>query len=139
MNKKDENPINMQTGAPCTDEEVNYLVNIQLAIDTRPWLDGVEIYLRGENHNLSPLRGELYQAVGLCIVKVEETASLISKPAFSLRDKEVQQLMTGLWRMGYRPNSEMIPTAHTLDAVNKHLEDMRTLVFDKWLVGKGEP
>ncbi len=42
---KVENPINMTTGAPCTEDELHELDISHLAVDTRPFLNGVEIYL----------------------------------------------------------------------------------------------
>lgn len=43
-----------------------------------------------------------------------------------------QELMDDLWRCGLRP-SEAGESAGALSSTKFHLEDMRKLVFDKWL------
>lgn len=40
----------------------------------------------------------------------------------------LRNLMDELWKMGIRPSEEL-----DADVSNKHLEDMRRLVFDHWL------
>ena len=51
-------------------------------------------------------------------------------PTFSLASEEVQELMDSLWQIGFRP-SEGTGSAGALAATQKHLDDMRRLVFDK--------
>lgn len=51
-----------------------------------------------------------------------------SCPALTLNKTSAQQLMDDLWTCGLRP-SEGTGSAGALAAVNRHLEDMRTLVF----------
>lgn len=43
--------------------------------------------------------------------------------------EDLQCLMDGLWSMGLRPSEKLSDTKGVLAAVEKHLEDMRTLVF----------
>lgn len=135
--KVNENPLSMMTGAPCTEDEMNKLDITQIAVDVRPWTDGVEIFLRGENRHLSipgPER-KVYHATGLRIVEVMHTEEAYphDAPAFSLPHVIALELMTKLWQLGYRPATNLVSSASELEAVNKHLEDMRTLVFDNWL------
>jgi len=49
-------------------------------------------------------------------------------PMFSLRDEQAQNLIDELWRIGLRP-TEGTGSAGSLAATQRHLEDMRTLVF----------
>lgn len=60
--------------------------------------------------------------------KSEEGLSI--EPTFSLQSEEVQELMDRLWQLGFRP-SEGTGSAGALAATQKHLEDMRRLVFER--------
>jgi len=51
-------------------------------------------------------------------------------PTLCLRKDQAQVLMDDLWNCGIRP-AEGAGSAGSLAATNKHLEDMRTLVFKK--------
>ncbi len=60
------------------------------------------------------------------------------EPAIHLEREEAQLLMDQLWDVGLRP-SEGTGSAGSMAAVQRHLEDMRTLVFEKTVVhGKAE-
>jgi hypothetical protein len=50
-------------------------------------------------------------------------------PTFSLAPEETQELMDELWQLGFRP-SEGSGSAGALAATQKHLEDMRKIVFE---------
>lgn len=56
-------------------------------------------------------------------------ASII-QPCFDLSKKAAQQMMDELWRCGFRP-SEGSGSAGSLLATEKHLKDMRAIVFKK--------
>lgn len=49
-------------------------------------------------------------------------------PTLSMQDEQCQQLMDELWRVGFRP-SEGSGSAGSLAATERHLADMRHLVF----------
>ena len=49
-------------------------------------------------------------------------------PAFAMQDEQAQQFIDELWRVGFRP-SEGSGSAGSLAATERHLEDMRALVF----------
>jgi hypothetical protein len=51
-----------------------------------------------------------------------------SPPSFTLTIMQAQQLMDDLWHCGLRP-VEGAGSAGAMRAVERHLEDMRTLVF----------
>lgn len=61
------------------------------------------------------------------VMKQEDEGS-IREPTFSLRDEQAQQFMDELWRVGFRP-SEGSGSSGSLAATERHLEDMRTIVF----------
>lgn len=52
------------------------------------------------------------------------------KPALVCTQEEAQQMMDELWRCGLRP-TEGSGSAGSLAATQRHLEDMRRLVFDR--------
>lgn len=54
----------------------------------------------------------------------------IIDPTFQLRIEDAQNLMDNLWHVGLRP-SEGSGSAGSLMATQKHLEDMRAIVFKK--------
>lgn len=62
--------------------------------------------------------------------KVEHDPGCVPVPSFSLDFRQAQSLMDQLWQCGLRP-SEGTGSAGALAATQKHLEDMRTLVFKK--------
>ena len=51
-------------------------------------------------------------------------------PALCLTQTEAQELMDELWRVGLRP-TEGTGSAGALAATQRHLEDMRALIFKK--------
>lgn len=53
---------------------------------------------------------------------------LIGEPTFTLDLSDAQELIDELWRCGIRP-SEGSGSAGSLAATQRHLEDMRRLVF----------
>ncbi len=75
------------------------------------------------------LRGELMVAQPLTFEMMQEHAFSVA-PAISLDQTSAQALMDSLWDCGIRP-TEGSGSAGAMAAVQKHLEDMRTLVFEK--------
>ena len=59
----------------------------------------------------------------------EEDYSRELPPALRVTPEDAQQFMDELWRVGIRP-TEGAGSVGQLAAVSKHLEDMRTLVFN---------
>lgn len=60
----------------------------------------------------------------------QEDECVMQEPFVAMADEQAQQFMDELWRVGFRP-TEGTGSAGALAAVQKHLEDMRTLVFQK--------
>lgn len=54
----------------------------------------------------------------------------ITQPTFSLEQDEAQLLFNELWALGLRPTDGTGNSGH-VEALKNHLEDMRTLVFQK--------
>ncbi len=69
-------------------------------------------------------------SIGKCEFRAmsEGDLCLRQEPTFELSQDVAQQLMDELWNCGLRP-TEGTGGAGSLAAVNRHLEDMRTLVF----------
>lgn len=88
-----------------------------------PWSDRIEL--------LATMTNE--QGVW-CGRQIEFTAydapAEIPYPTITLTKQEAQILIDQLWDCGLRP-SEGSGSAGQLAAVQRHLEDMRTLVFEK--------
>lgn len=68
----------------------------------------------------------------LIISTLEE--GMIPPEAMTLSNSEAQRLMDELWHIGLRP-SEGSGSAGALAATQKHLEDMRTIVFSHGISG----
>jgi len=60
---------------------------------------------------------------------VQVNEGMIPPTAMQLRDEQAQDLMDKLWQAGYRP-TEGKGSAGALAATERHLEDMRRLVFN---------
>lgn len=58
-----------------------------------------------------------------------------SPPTLELKSQDAQSLMDTLWHCGFRP-TEGTGSAGALAATQKHLDDMRALVFNKPLLTK---
>lgn len=91
-----------------------------------PWNRTIGIYL-------AEIRdGKLYAFVTNLVMTHYEEKDFGKEiqPSFSLDPTDAQALMDDLWNCGLRP-SEGTGSAGALAATQKHLEDMRTLVFKK--------
>lgn len=91
----------------------------------RPFGRGIE-FLYEEDRG----PGEHFFATNLVVTKVEgDDIYTLQRPTFSLEEEEAQALMDALWFCGLRP-SEGTGSAGSLAATERHLNDMRRLVFD---------
>lgn len=98
---------------------------LQVKTYRTPWRDGVDFLIAEFDY-----QGEVSavaQPIQLTKRKPEEYGLLID-PTFMLTGSSAQQLMDELWNCGLRP-TEGTGSAGALSATQKHLEDMRTLVF----------
>jgi hypothetical protein len=70
---------------------------------------------------------------------MEEVEShFVVEPSFAMDNEQAQTLMDDLWNCGIRP-TEGAGTAGSMRAVERHLEDMRTLVFKSPLLSTPPP
>lgn len=83
-----------------------------------PWYNGIEFLIK--------------QGRGVCrkIILEEKEENTYCEPSFVLDRDMAQVLMDDLWHSGLRP-TEGTGSAGALLATQKHLEDMRTIVFNK--------
>jgi hypothetical protein len=91
----------------------------QIRAQSAPWRMGIELYIGSEDRKLR---------VKEIIIEEMETSALVVDPSFQLSNDAAQTLMDDLWNAGLRP-TEGAGSAGALRAVERHLEDMRTLVF----------
>jgi hypothetical protein len=94
-------------------------------IERLPWAFDLGLYLTAKTGD-----GKFAIAlpVQMKVLTDEETMSASHAPICDLRKDEAQQLMDELWRAGLRP-SEGSGSAGSLAATERHLADMRALVF----------
>ena len=96
----------------------------RLWAERREWSDSIDFVLferRGDSVSYST-------SISMFNPGTENAGEIIA-PTFSLKNDEAQELMDNLWKLGFRP-SEGTGSAGSLAATQKHLEDMRRLVFD---------
>lgn len=92
----------------------------QIRAQSAPWRRGVELYITSDDG-----RTRVQQVI---LERVEEMSAFRAQPSFSISTDAAQTLMDDLWHAGLRP-TEGTGSAGALRAVERHLEDMRTLVF----------
>lgn len=85
-----------------------------------PWRHGVELFIGNREARTRVSKIEIEQ------MKPDEAVAY--EPSFVLGNTAAQALMDDLWHCGLRP-TEGTGSAGALAAVQRHLEDMRTLVF----------
>jgi hypothetical protein len=90
--------------------------DIRFFVQPAPWACGCELYIQYD--------GAWVQRVEC--VQVDE--GTIPPVAMQLRDEQAQDLIDKLWQAGYRP-TEGKGSAGALAATERHLADMRRLVF----------
>lgn len=94
-----------------------------------PWSLTVEFWCR--ETTWSPDRTTKAIALPLTFrALTQEDEGVQQQPFARLGSEQAQQFMDELWRVGFRP-TEGTGSAGALAAVQKHLEDMRALVFQK--------
>lgn len=92
--------------------------NLQLRAYPAPWRQAVEFLL----HDGKSAAEEF--------VLKERDPAVAAAPSFQLSYEQAQTLMDDLWNSGLRP-TEGTGSAGALAATQKHLEDMRRLVFEQ--------
>lgn len=103
-------------------KELTQFSNAVVRAQSAPWHRGVEFMLMD-------IGGDQPLAVQNITVRTVGAGERVD-PAFTLNIDDAQTLMDDLWRAGLRP-TEGAGSAGSLAATERHLEDMRRLVFDK--------
>lgn len=85
-----------------------------------PWSNGVELAIFSDDKKT--------RVKEVCLERVDDHSALVTEPSFEMSKDVAQVLMDDLWHAGLRP-TEGTGSAGALRAVERHLEDMRTLVF----------
>jgi len=89
----------------------------EILVMKSPWSFGVDVLIRNGNSILSD------------VVFKEHNDEIVAIPNFNLNANNAQKLMDDLWIAGFRP-SEGTGSAGALKATERHLADMRKIVFD---------
>jgi hypothetical protein len=106
-------------------------VGKRLAVHRRPWGRDTEFYLIDDRPDGGRSVPHLMQQIGdTTSWEPQQEGFAYAAPSFSIVDENVQELFDMLWAGGFRPR-EYINEASRIDAVNRHLEDMRTIAFDR--------
>ena len=85
-----------------------------------PWRQDVRLYIASPDKKT--------RVKQIVFEKVEEAMAMMPDSSFELSHEAAQTLMDDLWQAGMRP-TEGTGSAGAMRAVERHLEDMRTLVF----------
>ncbi len=99
------------------------LRNFKVRAEKQPWNDGISLHLfeRLPDGNISLLAGLQFETIS-------PAEAVYPGEAINLPYEVAQQLIDSLWDCGLRP-SEGTGSAGAMAATQKHLEDMRRLVF----------
>ena len=95
---------------------------LQIRVQSEPWSFGVGVLIR---------KGSAVVRPEDCVFTSGEP-DIIIDPTLHIDSNAAQLLMDDLWNAGYRP-SEGTGSAGSLKATERHLEDMRKLVFERGL------
>jgi len=91
--------------------------NIRFHVQPVPWARGCEVYIQHDGAWVQNME---------CIQVSER---MMPPAAMRLLDEQAQELIDKLWMAGYRP-TEGKGSAGVLAATERHLADMRRLVFE---------
>ncbi len=107
---------------------------IKIRAQKAPWYDGVEILVI--HKDTSDSQGRLSVVIDVTFGEVEDPGMEI-EPTFHLDYTNAQLLIDDLWYCGFRP-SEGTGSAGALKATEKHLDDMRKIVFNRFGIAHDE-
>lgn len=95
--------------------------DLQVKLIPAPWNGGLEVFVYNKTINGIAVARSL-------VMETLPEGYRQANPTFNLGQAEAQELMDGLWQCGFRP-SEGSGSAGALAATQRHLDDMRKLVF----------
>jgi hypothetical protein len=91
------------------------------------WSDGIELAIGERGYQSGSERSRVTHAVALTLNPIAEGDFV--EPTMRLTKDEARELLDALWRVGIRPSNGE-GNAGQLGATERHLADMRRLVFD---------
>lgn len=97
---------------------------INLRANNAPWRGGVEFQISQVNYR------QMFVVQELKFEEIKEGE--ICQPSLVINNNNAQVLMDDLWHCGFRP-SEGTGSAGSLRATEKHLDDMRKIIFEHYL------
>lgn len=97
------------------------ILPIEFMARREDWSQGISLYMRQRMVGNG-------SSVAAPITMVRHELSALVEPMLRIEIQQAQQLMDELWQCGLRP-TEGTGSAGAMAATQKHLEDMRTLVF----------
>lgn len=97
------------------------ILPIEMMARREDWSDGIALYLRQRTVGVG-------DAVAAPLTMVKHQRGDFVEPMIRLPIQAAQQLMDELWQCGLRP-TEGTGSAGSLAATERHLADMRALVF----------
>lgn len=101
-------------------------MRLSILMDKRIWSDTIAVLIAERDHSG---RVTAYaEPMQLTKIKEDEDRSAI-RETMNLHGEEAQQLLDELWRIGIRPSNGE-GSVGQLGATERHLADMRRLVFD---------
>lgn len=107
---------------------------IEYKVHVRPddFESGIELFVSRREYGEGPAKRFFLMPDGTW---VEPNQNWWPSPTAHLQRDVAQELMDRLYACGLRP-AEAAGSAGSLAAVQKHLEDMRSIVFEHYLKGK---
>lgn len=94
---------------------------LEIICESQPWFGAISVWFRERGATAS------YVAEPLTMRKVEVDGS-VPPATLTVSPQQAQQFMDALWQCGLRP-TEGSGSAGSLAATERHLADMRALVF----------
>lgn len=109
--------------------------SMRLCAQRAPWRHQTEFFLVEERavedyHYTQPHLLQPTDDPARMVWERQKEGFIPPRPSFSLNDANSQELFEMLWSAGFKPTSAVNEAAR-IDAVSKHLEDMRAIVFDR--------
>lgn len=107
---------------------MNYSTRTEIRAHREPWIrDTISLHIAQVTIRDGQRSVAIAEPLTLHTL-TEEDMTRTQRESLSLTPEEAQQFMDELWRTGIRP-TEGAGSVGQLAAIERHLEDMRTLVF----------
>lgn len=104
---------------------------MRLAANFAHWRQAVEFYLvEDRDDNGRPVPYLLQPGGDAMNWERQQEGFCWSRPSFQMSEQRSQELFETLWASGFRPRSA-VNEASRIEAVTRHLEDLRAIAFDR--------